>query len=255
MKSQPHLQLSVLILSTIFSLNVSYAQTSTLKNSIPEEKIQSIMDALEVEHSPAFTKKGFKFEILFDEADRYFITYVNPDFNLPDTKRVWLPRGFRNYSRLTVENLYLSLCHEIGHYLGSEKLYNRFGLTAEGEADYWAAKDCIMNAFRKDSLTTPIATDPNSVAYLKCVTVYNTQEDLQACVRTLTSVEAMMQLFYKIPSLRDPEDTAFPTLSAQSQKVVTKTNYADLFLQCRLDTWVAGVLKQSRPRCWHYPIE
>ena len=108
-------------------------------------------------------------------------------------------------------------CHEIGHHLGgtpqmaiADQIFS-----TEGQADYYATGICLKKVW-------PQATGTR----LKKVSL--------VAAKTLASV-----MGEKAPSAKTPD-----------RHVVKETLAEHPNTQCRLDTMLAGIENQSRPRCW-----
>lgn len=130
------------------------------------------------------------------------------------TENVWeihVYGGLLQHPDLTDDEVFLILCHELGHHVGGPPLASRNGwASSEGQADYWSAKNCGH-----------LVRSPHQTA-LRLTQMY---------------ASSLMQ-----PS---------PDLSITDPTKVERTFYGYPSPQCRLDTLLAGFKGLERPRCWY----
>lgn len=185
--------------------------------------------------------------------------------------------GWIALPKMTVDVLTLSSCHEMGHFVGGFPFkYARAhsdGTTvaAEGQADYFATKDCLPRVWADE-------TDRNAAAFAEldsserelCTKAYSDQKSRDLCGRILISTLRAAQIFHEedlkeakasaaaaaadadaaadAAADADPDadaapetSTAEPKLETPDPTVVTATKGDHPDGQCRLDTMVAGI--------------
>ena len=125
----------------------------------------------------------------------------------------------------TIDSFALTLCHEVGHLYGGEP----FGDTAnrmavEGQADYWATRECWEKIVGELPMREGSVQDRGVAAAIVLTAFFATNRNLPA------------------PRLETPDTT-----------VAERTNLTHPLPQCRLDTYVAGLEMNERPRCWWAP--
>lgn len=123
-----------------------------------------------------------------------------------------------------VDSLALLICHELGHlYGGTPYSDSHNSLSAEGQADWWATKECWPVIAPALSSDVDIGGRGQRAA-LVATAFYAANRGLSA-----------------------------PKVSTPDPSEVGKTLLTHPEPQCRLDTYVAGLKGQERPRCWWAP--
>ena len=155
--------------------------------------------------------------------------------------------GLFRRQEITPEGFALVLCHEIGHaYGGTPYLSTWRKMSAEGQADYYGAKDCHHNIMDKLNLQES-EVGPLSFIDETCDEHF-TGKRYDTCVRGLQSGQSLANLLATIKKEDQPSYlTPDPTVVNETLLSYPAT------IQCRLDTYYAGVLQQSRPLCWFKP--
>jgi len=144
----------------------------------------------------------------------------------------------------TVEGFALVLCHEIGHAYGGTpyiRAYNK--LSAEGQADYYGAKECLHQVLKELNLSE-YELEPTYFMEDTCEKAY-TGDRADSCVRSLIGGQSLGNLLATLRKVDQPSyQTPDPTVVEE-----TLVSYPET-VQCRLDTYLRGTLNQSRPNCW-----
>lgn len=122
--------------------------------------------------------------------------------------------GLARFPGITSAGVRQAALHEIGHCLGGAPYYTGEDMSVEGQADYYST-----------------AVGCNSVMKVGC----------KASSLNLASALARMS--------QEPK----PWRPGPQLPEVGKTYEEHPEAQCRLDTYDAGILKASRPRCWFKP--
>lgn len=127
----------------------------------------------------------------------------------------------------------LILCHETGHLYGGRPVGEEHNfLSVEGQADYWATMVCFPKILPGLSERTP---SKESVDYCK---------GEAKCARTVDAAVALTAQF------ADNRSLPHPKLSTPDPTIVDTLNFTHPSPQCRLDTMIAGMKGNPRPRCW-----
>ena len=179
---------------------------------------------------------------------------IAPDWTANDwanaMSRRWPPEdqiivysGLAYRKEISTDALALIVCHELGHLFGGEPLRDEYNqISNEGQADYWGTQACLQDAFKlfdyKDD-----STIPREGIVLFCEN--HSELDSVFCVRALKAAERIGSFFAH--NANKPE----PKVETPDQSVVDQTIHTHNSPQCRLDTFVAGLLKLDRPRCWY----
>ncbi|CBW27991.1 putative exported protein [Halobacteriovorax marinus SJ] len=154
---------------------------------------------------------------------------------------IFLFGGFARLEKMTLDGLAVTACHEIGHGIGGAP-YKSTGSSMEGQADYFATKVCLPNVFKHLPQTSEIRVTEFNHKYCE------QSEDQTYCLRALNALESDIHFYETLGDI-----VHFHT---PSEEVATQLNDHPTFYpssQCRLDTSLAGVLKEPRPICW-YPL-
>lgn len=124
--------------------------------------------------------------------------------------------GVARQAEVDEDVLALVFCHELGHGYGGEPYRDAYNhISVEGQADYWATQTCLPRVFKNDT-----------------------------AARAVRAALGLTQMFARLHKIKAPQ------LETPDSTQVSETTRTHLSLQCRLDTLVAGVLGQERPRCW-----
>jgi hypothetical protein len=187
---------------------------------------------VENEFSKDFKDIGFELEILrawdapeveADALDRGRTLYVR------------VKGGFARLPRITKDGLLLSLCHEVGHFVGGapQALFYH-GKTVEGQADYFATLKCLRRIFAHDDNEKFLNSE--SEFRTECEGSFQNRADVAVCVRSAAASAVMGAVSAELLGME------IPSFSTPDQKRVERLFWGHLFPQCRLDTYMAGVL-------------
>lgn len=194
-------------------------------NEIGKSAFNQAIDKVEKYYAPIVKKKGFNlvFNRLWSDGT------VNSDTSV--SGKDWVINSYGGLARYkgmnSVEAYAAVACHELGHHMGGAPLYSDDDWAAvEGEADYWATKECMK-----------------AVGFTLAV-----------------SEKASLQLAKVLADLGgDP----VPDKSKVDTSVVQSTYEDHPVAQCRLDTYLNGLacptkgdMSQTDPKvnsCYSYP--
>lgn len=154
--------------------------------------------------------------------------------------------GLGKHNLMTEDGLRLTVCHELGHHLGGYpfKLYedgsDRWA-SVEGQADYFATSECLRNVFTDDDKNYRAVTNlPQSV-----LDQVNSVCDDVLCKRMAAASLSVISVFNSIRAEQVALSFSTPDLT-----IPDKIDREHPSLQCRLDTMLAGIKGEPRPRCW-----
>lgn len=158
--------------------------------------------------------------------------------------------GFARFPGMTKDSFALVVCHEFAHHLGGKPRITASWASAEGQADYFGAKECLQKYFIANPLDLQEQAELPTMEYIdqSCAESYGTdQEKINACVRGVIAGEDLAVTFAKFEGYVNE----FPSILTPSEYKVTKT-IRDKYpsVQCRLDTFFNGALGLERPACW-----
>lgn len=132
----------------------------------------------------------------------------------------------------------LVLCHELGHLYGmSPYIEPRLFVSAEGQADYNGAGECLYQIAKKLEDDTRFEVTP----YMDQVC----RED-KICLKRMGGANGLGKLLSRLSG------DVVPRFETPDLSVVRKTELSyPRTTQCRLDTYHNAILGLTRPRCWY----
>ncbi len=158
--------------------------------------------------------------------------------------------GLVRHPSMTADGLMLILCHEVGHHLGGAPRAphgnRRVVLSVEGQADYFATRDCLRRVWQGQDHARFLPALPDAHLARECQAAHGEtgaalcQRMGQAALTSLTFAKEAFFAFESIPSYG---------LRSQQRPGETLSGYAEL--QCRLDTSLAGALCPNGPAAWN----
>lgn len=253
--------------------NLSIPINSPFANAMTEERFNEIADRVEIFYSPVVKTK--KSVLVFNK------NWADNTVNASAIRfggTAWfvnLYGGLARHPLVTDDGFMLVICHEMGHHLGGAPTVggiNGFWAAVEGQADYFATMKCMKSILKNDdniSIAEKMEIDP----FLKktCAEKNYNQNEIAMCERIGM---ASMSVGRLLSSLKDNAIIHFET---PDKSIVTKTDKAHPKAQCRLDTYLAGILCNNteemnrkdplagaclkrdgysegiRPLCWYRP--
>jgi len=190
-------------------------------NGVSKTDFRLVLAALEKVFSPVAASMSRTLEFQYDwDAD-----WAQAFARRWETDQVVIYGGIARIPGSTTDSLALILCHELGHLYGGEPFSDEYNkLALEGQADYFATLDCW------DRVITEIPVREG-----------NERDRAFAAALTVTAFFASNR------------GIAAPKIETPDTTVVTTTLKTHPEPQCRLDTYMAGLEKAERPRCWWAP--
>ena len=151
--------------------------------------------------------------------------------------------GLYRRPEVTPEAFALVVCHELGHaYGGRPYIAPSARLSAEGQSDYYGARSCLRRVMQH------FEESPESIGMDLPYAEEVCEEDDEECARGLKAgfgLGWLLQVLMDEPriSYETPDEVEVDQMELSYPKTV----------QCRLDTYRAGILDEPRPRCWFKP--
>ena len=165
-------------------------------------------------YQPLAAEQGDTLSIIGDWESESVVGYVD---RYNHVTKIYMPGGFYRHPLVTPEAYALGLCHELGHVFGGEPYYigqdeNDPGgrISAEGQADYYAVRECLPKL---------LASCDNCEA--------------KAVYSFITFINKYI-----------PGNVSFDTPDINQVEVTNATGYPSL--QCRMDT----MYRRERRACW-----
>lgn len=185
----------------------------------------------------------------------YFAAFAKKENKIRQV-HVW--GGLVRMPTATLPIVLTAICHEIGHHMGGNPLQDQVKggewASAEGQADYFAARHCLPRTFYDhphwfDSLEKDFKQiNSTQIDLKKCL-------DNKYCRVSVLSGYQMFQSFSKLPHSM-PEKIEFQLIAEPTTKSILQT-YPPL--QCRFETFFSGGYclidakskNCQRPVCWY----
>lgn len=237
------------ILLFLFSLDISFARTTSRDIFVPENSLAT----------NGMTKKRFE-----DLLNWFHLKYVDrvreaggelkiiPDWSEPMANafaqregETWIIRvlgGMARHRDITEDAFILVLCHEMGHHLGgAPKKYRSRSLSwisSEGQADYYATLKCFRHLFEQEQNENHVNLQevPKSAIH-RCGESFKDKKDFFLCLRTSMAVLSHGKFLG-----RELPVNQGPTFETPDLTKVKKTFVNHPGPQCRLDTGFAGAI-------------
>lgn len=150
--------------------------------------------------------------------------------------------GLARRPEITPAGFAIVVCHELGHaYAGAPYVYEPTELSAEGMADWYSTRHCLKRIWER-------------VPELKKLGEYepfidqNCVPEDSLCRNGLHGAKGLASLLALLMREDGPRFET-PDLTEVEQTVLS---YPDT-VQCRLDSYRAGVFSELKPRCWYKP--
>ena len=224
--------LFLLFFSTHAYASVDGFLSASQAPKLPKKAFERIIAAFEVSFSPLAQREGRELEFLTD----YDSDWIQAFARRWETDQVIVYGGAAAVANGSEDTFALILCHETGHLYGGSPVSDEHNfLSLEGQADYWAARECLG-----EMLPTLSPRSPSKEALAYCL-------DENRCARMIDAFLTLTAQF------ADNRNLPHPKLETPDATVVETMLLTHPSPQCRLDTMIAGMRGESRPRCWFKP--
>jgi len=156
--------------------------------------------------------------------------------------------GLARRKEMTADAFALVICHELGHAYGGEPYFIEASqLSAEGQADYYGAKNCLNKILPKLPNHPQQLLKTNYTQKICAEQFGNNSPDFDLCLRKLSSGISLGKFFATIDQLTNKE----PSYETPEKRVVSETILYYPHTQCRIDTYFNGIFNLARPTCWY----
>lgn len=189
------------------------------------------------------------------DLDQVHASYTSYSDGTVTDHNLFVFGGYARMKGMTLDGVAMTLCHELGHGIGGMPLKNKHPsdtpASTEGQSDYYAARYCIKRIFKLIPESEPI-TAPSMFTEKLCLKHFKNEDDILLCHRGFQTLE-VEKIFLTTQLMEGESEVNYET---PDKSVVKKIDLSPSFYpsaQCRLDTMVAGILEQPRPRCWWAP--
>lgn len=160
--------------------------------------------------------------------------------------------GLARDSHVINEGFTLVMCHELGHlYGGAPLIIGSDHMSVEGQADYYSTIGC----YKQIAALVPELKQPkdsyDTWSHNKCYVKFAKKTSIENpkyidCLNSLAGGLSLGDLLASLMGEPAPKyETPDPTVVKKTLQSYPAT------AQCRLDTYGAGALNLSRPKCWY----
>lgn len=209
-------------------------------NIASEDDFNAIIDSVVHVYEPIVASMGGKLQVTRKWTDATANASATRSFG------VWnlnMYGGLARNEHITPDGFRLVVCHELGHHIGgAPKMPGLLGLGAwasnEGQADYFATLKCLRRVFLNDNNRAIVAEMKDVPARLteSCQKAYREDGEQAMCVRIGMAGQSTANF------LASAASKPLPDFTTPDASVVSKTNNAHPAAQCRLDTYLQGVV-------------
>lgn len=149
--------------------------------------------------------------------------------------------GLARREEVTLDGFMIVICHELGHHLAGFPFYRGDWAANEGQADYFATQSCAKNLWSKDlEENAKHRLNIDAGAKEKCDAASTDTDTQNLCYRVANAGLSLARLLSALGSETPPQ------FSTPDQRVVSRTNDMHPRGQCRLDTYLQGMLCGAR---------
>ncbi len=205
-------------------------------NGYTEERYNKVLLHLKKIYQPIIESLGGVFIIKADWGDGAVNAWAS---RIGNEYELEIPGGLARYHLVNEQAFMLTICHELGHLLGGEP--HSYLISYEGQSDYYATLSCVEKLFNDFDFISK--NQDSAVKFCE----NHEPESISLCQKSLSGAVSITAVF------AEPQQIPWPDLLTPSPKTVTATLQGHPDPQCRLDTYVAGLLKAHRPLCWYKP--
>ncbi|WP_155798039.1 hypothetical protein [Sorangium cellulosum] len=171
--------------------------------------------------------------------------------NLGEDWTIEVSKGYLTVSSMTPEVFALTMCHEMGHFIGgfpfktSRRVDSALGtsVSSEGQSDYFATKDCLPRLWANETEANAAAfaaLDPSARA--RCTAATSDLASQQLCGRILLASLQTGRFYEEQEVLQAPRELVYPRFDTPDPTEAAVTKEGHPASQCRLDTLVAGAV-------------
>ena len=238
--------------------NLLHLEDGIFESNVSEAQFNHIIDLGESYYKPIAKKLGYNLIIKANWNDSTVNAYAR---QVGKDMEVHMFGGLARRPEVTEEGFALVLCHELGHHLAGFPTYSDIDgkwAATEGNSDFYATAACA-----KKILWGTAVPEPDKDIEVYC----SKAKDPYQCYSGFLGAISLSRL---LGSLNGEK----ASIISRDPKVVRKTIESYPSVQCRLDTYIAGILCETkwnnslipktrdemrssscdtRPRCWYSP--
>lgn len=213
-------------------------EATYIYKGLTEEEFEKGINTFSKVFSPEVNARGKELVILGKWESEMEMAWAQQGW---ETYHITLFGGLARNAFMTLDALFFTLCHELGHHLGGFPKSSQPNLkwaSVEGQADYFASAKCMPKLLEKISATKPVFSAPEGLEKA-CGSAWPSEPEYELCLRIGVAG------FHFVKSMPTYPEPSFENLDAA---VVEETFEDHPNSQCRLDTIVQGALCKSSPK-------
>ncbi|MGE0172890.1 MAG: proprotein convertase P-domain-containing protein [Oligoflexales bacterium] len=200
---------------------------------ISEEQYNGILDLIETTYS-SLIKENFNATLVFERNWQSAIVnaYASRE---NDTWKIWAHGGMARRPELSTDGYTLVMCHELGHHLGGYPFKGETWAASEGQADYFATKECLRRVWANQiEQNAQQAESVDPVAKERCDAGWPEGNERNLCYRIVMAGKSSALL----SSILSQEPT--PEFGTPDLSQIETTEIIHPKAQCRLDTYLSS---------------
>lgn len=220
----------------------------TEKARISEDLFNRIIDAASLEYKVDAAERGEK--LLINKLWTDSTVNANASRNKKYCGQVTLNMygGLARRPEVLPSSFAIVVCHELGHaYAGAPYVYEPTQLAAEGMADYYATRSCF-DRIAKHVPELQEVGEYTEFINKTCDAKFSLISSGRDCKNGLAGGQGLANLLAFLTKEKAPNyETPDPYVTPETMLSYPKT------VQCRLDSYRAGLFNEDRPLCWYKP--
>lgn len=214
------------------------------QTGIDEQTFNAIISAGEDAYQGEATQRNETIRINRKWADRTVNANVGRDQKYGGNVIINMYGGLARRREINAASFAIVLCHELGHaYAGAPFVYEPTELSAEGLADWYSTRHCFKRVWERVPELQELADKYEPFIEENCIPQDSFCRNGLAGAKGLSNLLGFISGGDTLPRFETPDRT-----------VVSKTTLSyPHTVQCRLDSYKAGIFSELKPRCWFKP--
>lgn len=236
-----------------------FSPSNGLQAAISEERFDQLIDDLISEFSTDISEKGGVLKV-----DRKWTSQLQTEKAIRNKHQyiIEVHGGLARHPDITEDGFLLILCHELGHLIGSYPYFKEPHLSVlsnEGQADYFATNICLKRLWKNDQTTSSLSvsgalplSEFNQWFDKECQQNFaQDPQEKKMCPRLMQASLNASIVLGKVTAQMLGKPYVAPEVGLIDKRVVADIRDRHSNPQCRLETFIRGILKQPRPACWY----
>ncbi|MEC7277418.1 MAG: hypothetical protein VXV96_13950 [Bdellovibrionota bacterium] len=243
------LSLTLLSLTSLSAKKYSYGVDEATTSTVTKESFHQHFFGVLALYQEAFLKSG-ETVVPMPEWDNPYLTAYTA--RMGEIIKLGFWGGMARIPGMNDDAVALITCHEVGHILGgypyltlAHEMYH--GISSEGQADYFATRECLKKYFRIEEETpTYLEREFPKTWRELCQKEPSSSLEEAICLRSLNAIDGFKSVVLLLKEDQGSFTMGFSSLPGASETLFN--SYPKN--QCRMQTLLAGLFDQERPACW-----